>query len=317
MALLHDPPDKCWHVAGELPGDHEEIARRIRQRIGIKEFEEEEFNKLVKIGDVLSAGADRWFSEIYSKILGSPAKILRINPLSLQEAEVVKPSQAWPENWAEKLRDIFEKIQGTEEEKYKWFYHILYGFGELLYAGLYPGSIGPADTRIPHHSIFDHLCATASMINWLCLQPTGDEIRPRGFMLVLDLAGVQEYIRASKKMSDLDFSSLLISYLAWYLVEEVVDKIGPDILISPTCRMNPFYYRWLLSQLPANLSSDLRKQLEEITFEKKGPPAFALDTPAALLPSKLLLVLPPLPFIAKVLSFPEEEKQIAEYFVRR
>ncbi|MEM4973075.1 MAG: type III-B CRISPR-associated protein Cas10/Cmr2, partial [Candidatus Hadarchaeales archaeon] len=327
LALLHDPPDKCWHVAGELPGDHEEVARRVRHRIGVKEFEEEKFNRLVQISDILSAGADRWFSEIYSKILGSPTKILRINPLSLQETEVVKPSDEWPKKWADKLGDIFDKlgdiferVQGSEEERYKWFYHILYGFGELLYAELYPGSVGPADTRIPHHSIFDHLCATASMVNWLCLPTSGEEIRPQGFMLVLDLAGVQEYIRTSKKMSDLGFSSLLISYLAWYLVEEVVEKIGPDVLISPTCRMNPFYYRWLLSRLEQKLKElkdELKQKLKEITFEKEGPSALALDTPAALLPSKLLLILPPLPFLAKVLSFPEKEEEIAEYFVKR
>lgn len=318
LAMLHDPPDKCWHVSGKLPYGHEEVAKWIRQRIGVREFEEERFNRLVQVSDILSAGSDRWFSEIYSKVLGSPTRIIRINPLSLEESEVTKPPAGRPEKWAEELKKIFEMIQASDEgEKYKWFYHVLYGFGELLYAELYPESIGPADTRIPHHSIFDHLCATASMVNWLVA--SGEEIKPQGLMLFLDLAGVQEYIRASKKMSDLRISSLLASYLAWYLVEEVVEKIGPDVLISPTCRMNPFYYRWLLSKLSglsSDFSSKLREKLDETTFEEKGPSAFALDTPVALLPTKLLLVLPPLSFLAKALSI-REEKELAEYFTNR
>jgi CRISPR-associated protein. len=72
---------------------------------------------------------------------------------------------------------------------------------------------------------------------------------PEGLVIIIDIPGVQEYISASRKLRDLRISSYLISLIAWKTVEKFVDLYGPDILILPTARFNPFFYTYLLGIL--------------------------------------------------------------------
>lgn len=87
-----------------------------------------------------------------------------------------------------------------------------------------------ADTRIPTHTIFDHLNSVLV-----------SKILVDGALAVVDLAGVQDWIRESRRLRDLWASSWIASYLAWKGVEWLVRKYGPGVLISPPGRLNPFF----------------------------------------------------------------------------
>jgi len=312
-AMLHDPPDKAWHVMEKRKMGHKEVSERIVGEL-LPELGKIPVER-AGLADFLAAGADRWFSEIFTAVVGGrPEEIVIVNPLSLKSMKPNEPDEDYPKRWVNEINEIKEIIWRSkipEEDKYKWFYHILYGFGELLYLKHYPNSIGPADTRVPHHTTFDHLSMTASISNWLI---SGEE--PSGFLVQLELAGIQRYIQNSRKLCDLWFSSFFSSYLIWSMVEELVDKIGPDVLISPSCRWNPFYFRWLLRccrDLSENLAEELRRFLKKLSFENLGE-VFSLDEPLPVLPTSVRMILPPLEVLR---SLGIAEGGIAEYFLER
>ncbi|MCE4605943.1 MAG: type III-B CRISPR-associated protein Cas10/Cmr2 [Desulfurococcales archaeon] len=97
--------------------------------------------------------------------------------------------------------------------------------------------VPPADTRIPTHTVFDHLNAALAILNWVPPYEEG----LNGCLVKIDLAGVQSWIKESRRLRDLWASSWLASFLAWKSVERLVEKYGPGILVTPTARLNPFY----------------------------------------------------------------------------
>ena len=96
----------------------------------------------------------------------------------------------------------------------------------------------PADTRIPTHTVFDHVDAALTTLLWVAHGGEGD---PSGCIVVVDLAGVQSWIRESRRLRDLWASSWLASLLAWKSVEYLVDVYGPGAMIQPPGRLHPFY----------------------------------------------------------------------------
>ncbi|MCD6349029.1 MAG: hypothetical protein J7L91_05315, partial [Candidatus Korarchaeota archaeon] len=85
----------------------------------------------------------------------------------------------------------------------------------------------PADTRIPDHSIYDHLItASAFTISNPCL-------------LAFDIGGVGDFISQSRKTRDLWASSYLVSLSALAGMMVVVRKLGPDSILFPDLRKHP------------------------------------------------------------------------------
>ncbi|MGC8974474.1 MAG: type III-B CRISPR-associated protein Cas10/Cmr2, partial [Thermoproteus sp.] len=92
---------------------------------------------------------------------------------------------------------------------------------------------------MPTHTIFDHLYATASVLNWI-----GDDGRPRedGCLLEVDVPGIQNIIASARKAGDYRAGSTLVSLAVWGTAWRYMERHGPDILLSPTSRFNPFFY---------------------------------------------------------------------------
>jgi CRISPR-associated protein Cmr2 len=308
-AMLHDPPDKAWHVMGRKKMGHEEVSKRIIRELGL-ELGDICTNR-ASIADCIAAAADRWFAEIFSVLVSPhPQKIVLVNPFSLRSKEPVEPDDEYPHRWVKEIENIKNHIWSydlPEEEKYKWFYYLLYAFGEPLYYKCYPCSISPADTRVPHHTVFDHLSVTATLSNWFTVSE-----EPRGLLVQIELAGVQKYIECSRKLCDMWFSSFFCSYLVWSLVEELVERLGPDILLSPSCRWNPFYFRWLQKRI-AELNLEFTQSLTDL-LEKLD--ILMLKKPMSILPTSVRLVLPPFEVLGEM-KIAESESELAEYFVRR
>lgn len=93
----------------------------------------------------------------------------------------------------------------------------------------YVGYFLPADTRIPDHSIWDHLDVTTAISS--CLGDLG--------LLAIKMPAVQEFISHSRKLSDLWASSHLYSTIIFEGIRVVIEKTGPDALIYPHLRENP------------------------------------------------------------------------------
>ena len=332
-ALFYYPPDKVWHDTKTLPDSSEAVRNRV-----IKELFQEQFYKDLLDGENKKYldRANELTTLIENRIISlidktakhdlSEFRIVVANPLSGDAVEALKPSEQSPIKWIDKLKVFMEGIYESslsEEDKWRYMYHLLYGISELIYFKEYPGCMGPAEVKLPITTILDHLYSCASMMNW-ALNPEKVE----GFLIRLDLPGVQSFINASKKVSDLWFSSWFISAASWFLVEELIEYVGPDILITPTPRLNPFYYRWLIRKLeeynyPVGKLCDL---LRELRFTETGEEskwgALCLNEPMPLIPATSNLILPSYSKLLELLSGkldPNEspEDALARYFHKR
>ncbi len=122
-------------------------------------------------------------------------------------------------------------------------YHVMFSLLEPLWYVVedFPP---PADTRVPTHTVFDHLNAALMVSNWL----PGSTGPPRGCLVVVDLASVHKWLEETRRLRDMWAASWLASWLAWMSVKSYVEKYGPDILVQPPSRLHPFYAAWLLSK---------------------------------------------------------------------
>ena len=267
--LLHDPPHKAWVVLGRRILSAGKACNKKSH-----ECEAEEFARLVLEGtplggalnllsakdisdaDTLAASQDRLQPEEVWK--GGSAQgggkpwgfkgLLNIFNPSLEYTSG-DPTRGEVESVAKALNALLRNAESPGEA-----YHILYAALEPLWSLLTRNKVGPADTRVPHHSVFDHLYAAATMANWVA---GGGEYR--GYVVLLDLAGIQGFIAPARRLSDYWAGSWLVSLAAWYIVSEVVELYGPDVLVMPTARLNPFYYWYVEKKLLGNCPKEAGK----------------------------------------------------------
>ncbi|MEM3390228.1 MAG: type III-B CRISPR-associated protein Cas10/Cmr2 [Thermoproteota archaeon] len=355
-ALTHDPPHKAWIITGKcgwkdgltdkgvdaaekevMSADaHERTAFAIRTNVFIEElakmFLKEPWKDIIGKSDRLASSFDRWqISEIYE--LRDELNIRDFHPFNVEKVylfntlsgDLIKPEI--PDHidltkFEDRLKNLWKEIS---ELDLSLRYNVFYALYEPLFYENAFGASGPADTRTPSHTLFDHLYASAAVVNWLC--PEGligkGEIKPRGLLVRIDFGGIQDFISASKKLRDVWFSSWLTSALAFKTVEELIEKIGADILIRPTARHNPFYYNFLIRKLEEKRASEkVRVELEEIAerYAGLGEREERKDWPRyAIIPATIDLILPPYDILSKLTGRDDmhDEEQLTSYFYER
>ena len=245
-ALLHDPPYKALWPLGYKPlggKTHEEEARKLLARLlsGTKlggGAPDEKTSRKVSAADRLASSFDRWAlpTEGEAKYWVKPTKL--VNPFNPTYTTHIEPPP--PEQFGKLIESFVKLVNGvvSKAEDEKETYFALFAVYELAWieAGL-PAL--PADTRVPTHTVFDHLYATASVMNWV-----GDSGEPRGdgCLLEIDIPGIQRVISSARKAGDYRAGSLLVSLAVWGAAWRYMDKYGPDVLLSPSPRFNPFLY---------------------------------------------------------------------------
>ena len=286
-ALLHDPPHKSWCIqefAGSGNCNHEERARKFKHEVLAGTILEKLVNRYqkevkgsVKQADILASGIDRWLLSLpgslpgkkRSYVVGANIYVNPFNPyikLDLGKHNI-KDLDKKAGELAKKVNEYLKQISSCAEalseqgvDPVLLSYYILYVLLEILhYEKELPPSL--ADTRMPTHTIYDHLYATASMLNLLL---SGDE--PSGYIVLIDVPGIQEFISTSRKVGDYWAASFLLSLTMWKVIEKVIRAMGPDVLISPSPRMNPFVYRFLLESIDVareRLSSIAREECRD------------------------------------------------------
>ena len=96
-------------------------------------------------------------------------------------------------------------------------------------------SLLPADSRVPDHSIWDHLATTSALVTVLN-QPA---------LLLFTLGPVQEFISTARRAQDLWIGSYLLSYLAWQGIRVIAEHLGPDCVLFPSLLGQPLVDQWL------------------------------------------------------------------------
>ncbi|ABM80569.1 type III-B CRISPR-associated protein Cas10/Cmr2 [Hyperthermus butylicus] len=204
---------------------------------------------VVAEADKLAASLDRWVLTYKHR----EARDVKVDVGDVAYANPLDPRFKMPESmrsidagvvcrYVMKLKQLYGDAR---ELPYPLLYNLFYLLLEPLWYEVCRACIPLADTRTPTHTVFDHVYATAAMVNWL--YPGGG--KPGGFLVKVDVAGIQGFISASRKTRDLWAGSWLVSALAWFTVSEAVMLLGGDIVLSPYNPANPFFMATVLEEL--------------------------------------------------------------------
>ncbi len=137
----------------------------------------------------------------------------------------------------------------------------------------------PADTRVPDHSIWDHLDLTSAFAGAFAADPDG-----QAALLTLSIGPVQPFIASARKMEDLWAGSHLLARLSWEAMRVVCERLGPDAILFPRLRGVPQVDLWLKEQgLPGEFFKDC-------AWQKGGTDANPLF--AAALPNRFVAAVP-------------------------
>lgn len=101
----------------------------------------------------------------------------------------------------------------------------------------------PADTRVPDHTIWDHLDLVSAFSGAFAADSEG-----RCALLNVSLGPVQEFIAAARTTSDLWAGSHLLSRLSWEAMKVIAEAVGPDAFLFPNLRGVPQVDLWLRDQ---------------------------------------------------------------------
>ena len=218
---------------------------------------------VVAEADRLAASLDRWvLTYLEKKLRKTSVKASHaryVNPLEPRLS--YKPKAPSVDNVCRFVQGLRETVSLLRGAPAPLVYNTLLFVLEPLWYQSCRGCVPLADTRTPTHSVFDHVYATASMVNWLLEEGS----KPSGFMVKLDVAGIQAFISAARKTRDLWAGSWLVSALAWYTVAEAVMLLGADVVLSPYPLANHFFIATLLKEIERlESNTGTRKQLEDL-----------------------------------------------------
>jgi CRISPR-associated protein Cmr2 len=142
-------------------------------------------------------------------------------------------------------------------------------------------SLLPADTRVPEHSIWDHLDLTSAFAGAFAADPDGDAA-----LLALSIGPVQPFIAAARKTEDLWAGSHLLSRLAWEAIKSLAVALGPDAILFPRLRGVAQVDLWLRGEMA------LPVEWFAQTEWRNAPASDANPLFAAALPNRFVAVVP-------------------------
>lgn len=98
----------------------------------------------------------------------------------------------------------------------------------------------PADSRVPDHTIWDHLDLTAAFATAFAADSNQGPA-----LMAVSIGPVQDFIEASRSTSDLWAGSHFLSRLAWEAMRIICDELGPEAILFPRLRGIPQVDLWL------------------------------------------------------------------------
>lgn len=289
VAWLHDPAEKALILLRDREGHERGTVSRLRKQLDISS------HSFDKRADWLAAGADRpqWPRDADKKFPGWEQVVFANNPELIHPlaGTRIKPEKFNSDLGTEELKAISQShfetliVDGDPKQTYLNFWR----FGPEL--ARFATDLGPlwamqpADTRVPDHTIWNHVDLVAGIHTALAGDADGPD---QPALLAMSFGPVQGFISQARSTSDLWAGSHLLSTLVWEALHSIVDGIGPDAVVFPALRGVPVVDRWLMEQG----SPETRKLFEGIgsdilAIKDDTNPLFA-----AALPNKFVAIVP-------------------------
>ena len=224
-----------------------------------------EWENSIREADQIASSIDRILSPPIPPIMVKEVRLVNMfNPILIRKNELL--------GYATKIPDIIENLLRELITLVKWvvkscganptctlkrLYMALYTLLEVEWyratcrvAGTPLSPV--ADTRIPHHTVFDHTRASVTAL----------AMRNKTVYAIIDIPGVHNFISAARKTRDFWAGSWVLSAVAWGIVRGIVDDEGPHVVLLPAIQLNPFYLDMLVYELPG-----VSDKLPKITWD--------------------------------------------------
>lgn len=246
-ARLHDPLEKSLILMRTVEGHEGGTSRALRERLGLTD-QPPAVRDAVRRADHWASAADRAaFPNRNADGRYPPWQNVRfherpviIHPLTGAEYDLKTLADVEPESAkALALAHLERLVHGDDHRRTAlafWRFSPEIDAKEIqsLWALL------PADTRVPDHTIFDHLDLTAALAGCFQQDPEGGPA-----LLAVSLGPVQDFIAAARSTSDLWAGSHLLARLAWEAMKVICERLGPESIVFPRLRGVPQVDVWL------------------------------------------------------------------------
>lgn len=245
-AFLHDPIDKPFVL---MQGEsHEERAAYLADlmQVSIEKSEGSDWIASAMERVLLPKGSSR-NKELQIKFLDAPEIK---HPLSGKDLDCGELKGCRLDAIKEIVEESARKFSGDCPEKQ--FLNLWRNYIETIKKNSSPEirkywSVIPADTRIPDHSIFEHLRITSACYNAMA-DKENKMLRHNLSFFLCSIGPVQSFISTARKLQDLWMGSFILSYLTWAGMKVVVQKYGPDAVIFPDLYKQPLLDHWLKNE---------------------------------------------------------------------
>ncbi|MCS7200483.1 MAG: type III-B CRISPR-associated protein Cas10/Cmr2 [Caldimicrobium sp.] len=235
-AFLHDSIDKCFDIP-----KHEERAKKYAEIIdvsGVSEFKGPDMIASCMERSLLPKKLTHDFDEIKHPLCDSFLKLtdtFDIDEISKDVENVYNEIKNETSQWDDKkrffylwrnLQDlIFEKAEDKNWVKYL--------------------SILPADTRVPDHSIWEHLKIASAVSAYLY----NKNLIQNNSLFLFTIGPVQGFIKQARKTQDFYMGSFMLSFLTFKAMEVILDEFGPTNIIYPDLYKQPLMDWWIKRKL--------------------------------------------------------------------
>lgn len=257
-AYLHDPPDKALRVPG-----HEQRSSALLGILGDLGYPDK---AEYQAADIIAAGMDRTVLPGYERDPSRDGSIdFHKNPCLTHPTGAAQP--LWLDlpagirvgEVSDQIREILTDDDRMLSDRHAGnpalmacarFHYLHHVFRHRL-ADEDVGGLGalwhrmPADTRIPDHSVWMH-CGLVSSLS-ACFRLSQDT--GRASIMVFSITPVQDFIARARKLRDYWIGSLLLSWLAFRGIRQIMMRFGSDHVLYPTLTGQPLVDQFLAEEL--------------------------------------------------------------------
>ncbi len=284
-AWLHDPPEKALILFRTRRG-HEggTVKTLLEEALGSAEVPD-----VVRTADRIAAAADRpdrprppgTHPSLWERIY-FPKEPVLIHPLSGQQYKLPPLGELHPDVLEKFATECLSQlVRGAAQDPEGAFLRLWRLAPEVPNAPKIQSlwRLLPADTRVPDHSIWEHLSLASALAGALAHEE-------KLALLSVAIGPVQPFLQQGRSTHDLWAGSHLLSAFTWEAMRPVVEELGPDAIILPSLRGNPFCDAWLVQRGVVELTE---LQIYEPGWQRTSD---AHPLCAASLPNRFLAVVP-------------------------
>lgn len=293
-AWIHDPAEKALVLLRDPAGHEGGTAKELRRLIFQSEYLPADLKKYVERADHWAAAADRpqWPQDRQRFATWTQVKFHEkptlIHPLSGEPYDLGTLKDTTLEDIKKTSCDHFKNLVVSSRNSVDARRTALafWRFGPELAIKNDAAQLGklwgvlPADTRVPDHTIWNHLDLTSAFASAFALDPQHNPA-----LLAMSFGPVQDFIAQARTTSDLWAGSHLLSRLAWEGLKVICEQLGPDAVIFPQLRGIPQVDWWLLKEM--GLPEAYFAGADWLNQKTDANPLFA-----AALPNKLVAIVP-------------------------